>query len=246
MRADSLCASAGSLPLAEQQLRGELGGCQRSAQIVGQSQYEQLTQIALLFEFDLGLAQSAVRQADLDSLFVVVHFCRCQPRPVGHERRDILDPMQDVGELPLSVEHRRVDRAPVALLEVVGVSQTNIVFLYRHCIGHSMFEHAFEGGREVGGAMGLGIVRVVRKDFEDVLADDRIALSHGCPEVGIVDRGDDQLRGNDQIGGRCSMEQAAEVGLVLPGLGGAPRGQRGAAGRRRHVQGSSTVTVHPA
>jgi hypothetical protein len=97
----------------------------------------------------------------------------------AHEPGDVFDAMDDVEELAVGIEHGRVHRAPVALLETAALRRGagNVVLLHRHRVDGAFAHDTQQRRPEVADARGARIVRVVGKDVEDAAAEHLV--SHG-------------------------------------------------------------------
>jgi hypothetical protein len=138
----------------------------------------------------------------------------------AHELGDVLDPVDDVGQVPVRPQDRGVERAPVADLEpaALGFGTADVVLLHRHRVGHPAVPHPVQGGAQVPNAGGLRVVGVVGEDLEQPAAQDVLAPGHGGVQVGVAHRHDHQPRVQDQIASRRRLEQGPEVqgmGLIL-------------------------------
>ena len=131
------------------------------------------------------------------------------------ELRHVLDAVEDPGDGAVGRADRRVDRAPVALLEsaTLRCRTLDVVFLDRHGIGEAKVKDTLQRGAEVRHAGRAGVVRIVREDLEEVAADDPRSLGHGGAKVGIARRGNVERRVEEQEEGRPLLEDRPVVGL---------------------------------
>ncbi len=132
-----------------------------------------------------------------------------QPDELG----DILDPMDDVQQLALRSQHRAVDRAPEALLEMAALMlrAPDVVFLERHGIGHPVADDAIERCLEIAGAGGGGIVGIVGEHVEESAPDDLVAPRHRRAQVRVAHRDDDEVGRQHQIESGRGFEQQAVI-----------------------------------
>jgi hypothetical protein len=93
------------------------------------------------------------------------------------------------------IEHRRVDRAPVFLLEsaALRLRPADVVFLYRHRVRPALAQRAFQRCAQVRHARCRRIVRIVGEDVEDTAPQDLLAPCHRCVEVGVARRDDAEI-----------------------------------------------------
>ncbi|MGX1362138.1 hypothetical protein AB7M46_007195 [Bradyrhizobium elkanii] len=151
----------------------------------------------LLFGFELFAGGLDFAGAHEDFRF---HLLGALAQPVGqlvllgtallqlNEAGDVFDPMDDVAELPVRPQHRRIARAPVAFLEAAALrlGLADIVFLHRHGVGAAELDHALERGAQVPHAVGGRIVRIVGKHLEQPAPEDRGALGLGGAQIGVA------------------------------------------------------------
>jgi hypothetical protein len=99
--------------------------------------------VDLMIETELRLPKALTGLADLEGLRRHLGFELHCPCGLLHETGHVHDAVQDVGQLSVCIEHRGVDRAPVALHELAtAVGQTDVVALQGHVVGHATVEDA--------------------------------------------------------------------------------------------------------
>src|SRR5260370_17251531 len=76
--------------------------------------------------------------------------------------------MDDVADLAVSVEDRRVEGTPEALLEAaaLGLGPADVVLLNRHGVGGAGGAHGVERGAQVAHSVGGRVVGVVGEDVK--------------------------------------------------------------------------------
>src|SRR5688572_18410514 len=81
---------------------------------------------------------------------------------------DVFDTMDNIGDPPVRLEDRRIERTPISLLEsaAVGFRTADIVLLHRHRVGGSIAQNSAQGSVQVTHSCRSGVVRVVRKDVK--------------------------------------------------------------------------------
>jgi len=135
-----------------------------------------------------------------------------QPDELGH----VLDAMDDVPEPFVVVQHGRVPRAPVPLLEAAAalLRPADVVLLHGHRVGNAALAHALERRAQVADPGRLVVVRVVREHVEDAAAGDLVALRHRRVEVRVADRDDAKVGVEHQVETGAGLEERTKVGRV--------------------------------
>ena len=128
----------------------------------------------------------------------------------------VLDAVHDVFDLARGREHRRVHRRPVALLEgpACGAGQADVVALRGHRVGAAMLDDTLKRGAKFLHAIGIRVVGIVGKDFEERLAEDR-DVGVGRAQV-FVARGRDRefrIGPHDEEKPRDRLEKPPDVGV---------------------------------
>jgi hypothetical protein len=132
-----------------------------------------------------------------------------QPNEFG----DVLHAVDDVDNLIVRPEHGRVHGAPVPLLELAPLRfrLSNVVLLNGHGVGPLSREHPVERVAKVLGARCVRIVGVVRKDIEEMPAENVRAPRHRGGGVGVAHGHDREIRGQHQVEARRRFEENAEI-----------------------------------
>ena len=122
--------------------------------------------------------------------------------------------MDDVGQGTVRIQQGRVDGAPVALLEAAPfrLGPTHVVPLNDHNIRLMGLQHTVHRGAGVADGVSAGVIGVVGKHLEQVLADYFGAAGQGGLQVGFGDGDDAQVRSEDQVQPGKQFENLAEVG----------------------------------
>jgi len=131
----------------------------------------------------------------------------------AHEFGDVLGAMNDVDELAVLIDHRRIDGAPISLFEAASGARraTHVVLLHRHRVGLTRRENALERRAQIGRSGGARVVRIVGKDVEQVTTDDRGALRHRRAQIRIARGHDDELGTEHQVEPGSRLEQPAKI-----------------------------------
>ena len=131
----------------------------------------------------------------------------------AHDLGDVVDAVDDVGELPVGREDRRVDRAPEPDLEgaTFGLGAADVVLLHRHRVGNAIPPHPLQRRPQVPLAGRPGVIRVVGEDLEQPPAHDARPDGHGVAQVGVAHGHDHQVGVEHEIGARCCLEQRLEI-----------------------------------
>ena len=130
------------------------------------------------------------------------------------ERGHVLDAVDDVGDLAVRVAHRRIDGAPVALLEAAAFAlrPADVILLDRHHVCAFRLAHPFERGAQIPRAGRGGIVRIVGKHVKEVAAENLFALGHRGAEIGVARGNNFQIGCEHQVQTGRRFEQGPEVG----------------------------------
>src|SRR5262249_26237165 len=109
---------------------------------------------------------------------------------------NVLYAMDDVDNLAVFIENRRVHRAPITLFKAPALGRwaADVVFLDRHRVCHAGFEDTGQRCPEVADAISRLIVWVVGKYLEKSSTQDVASDRHRCSKVSIADSGDSEVR----------------------------------------------------
>jgi len=124
--------------------------------------------------------------------------------------------MQDKHQAPIVVEDRRVARLPV-LGDEQPARIAHVVALHRHGVRLAGFRNGFQRVEQPADAVGRGIVGIVGKHVEQLLAGHLRPLGQGGRGVGVVDVDDMQARARleQQQGVVARLELALECADAL-------------------------------
>ena len=127
--------------------------------------------------------------------------------------RDILDVVEDVGDFALGRQDRRVERAPVPLLEAAP-GPGDVVFLDGHAVRGPGRQDPAQGSPEVSHAGRVEVLGVVGEGLEEAPAEQAIPRGERGLEVGIAhgDDGEPLVGPEHEVGGRDGFEKGTEVG----------------------------------
>ncbi|WP_244484111.1 MULTISPECIES: hypothetical protein [unclassified Rhizobium] len=124
---------------------------------------------------------------------------RAVPVLQSDELSDILDPVDDIGDLAILVEDRLVEGAPVPRFEAASVGLSHVVLLDGHRVTDTCFDDTSKRIPQNSGSRRGRIFRVIRKDIENIHADDNGPVRHRRIQIGIAHRDDGQVPVEDQI-----------------------------------------------
>ena len=178
------------------------------------------------FHFSRARSQSL---GDLDLLRfpenVCFHFSRARSQSLddlvllapllleADELRDVLDAVDEIGDIAVRSQDRRIDRAPIPLFKsaALGFGPANVVLLHGHGVRHSMCQHPLQGGFQVSDSRCGRIIRIIGKDLKQPAAEDFLALGHRGLQVRSADRHDRQGGRQDEIQPWFRFEQGLKV-----------------------------------